>query len=89
MFDVRFAGFGQPVQAQAVFIRLDFRQQGAFQLVVLHGVDAAFKHRFLHALANGFAHARHAAQAATAGRGFGGDVVTHNNQHGQRTQYGK
>ena len=26
LFDVRFAGFGEPVQAQAVFIWLNFRQ---------------------------------------------------------------
>ena len=89
---VQFDGFGQPIEAQAVFVETDDVEELTLQFLVLHQVDLAFKYGFLHALADGLAGAGDAAQAAAPLLGFGCDVVTDDDQHGlvdQRAMNGR
>ena len=40
---VQFDGFGDPIQAQAVLLWVDFIQKAAFQCIELHGIDPALE----------------------------------------------
>lgn len=71
----------KPVKAQVVLPVVDFVEQPAFKVFVLHSVDAAFEYRFLNTLADAFTHFGNTAQAPSAFAGFRVYVIADNDQH--------
>lgn len=89
LFDVEIDWLGQPIETQAIFILVNDSQKLALQLLDLHLIDTAFKHRFLHTLTDTFTGFRDAPKSPPAFTSFCGYVIADNDEHGQRARKGR
>lgn len=81
LFYLTATAFGKTIEAQVILFGIDFVEQPAFEVFVLHSIYATFKNRLLNALANALAHFCDTPKPSPALTGFGVDVVTDDDQH--------
>ena len=81
MLDAAFPVGPQHVEPQAVLADVELGQKPGAQACPLCRIDLAFEHRELHTLAKILTGPSDPAQAPTAGRTLGIDIVSYENQH--------